>query len=168
MWFVLRATFSSKTFRLFFKKKKKMWFVNGNPLDIKNRGIEMAIKSALHCVDRKSKRGGREGGFCAILIGIQESVEIMKGADWPIVRNNTVHRRRLDRFPHGGSRFTAQFSPAAPNCQDTIGRCVQRPYVSRVWIFSFHCRYPNLPRRRNFRVGSIHPSGSIIFDRVIL
>lgn len=44
------------------------------------------------------------------LIAIQESVEIMKGADWSIVRNNTVHRRRLDRFPHGGSRFTAQFS----------------------------------------------------------
>lgn len=51
-----------------------------------------------------------EWGAFVRLIAIQESVEIMKGADWSIVRNNTVHRRRLDRFPHGGSRFTAQFS----------------------------------------------------------
>lgn len=98
------------------------------------------------------------------LIAIQESVEIMKGADWSIVRNNTVHRRRLDRFPHGGSRFTAQFSQLPQIAKTPLAAACSARTFACVNLLSFH--HLSFPTYHEDVISALYPSiHPIIFDQ---
>ena len=155
---MLRPLKNSRSIKLYsfgnpivrYKKKKKKK---------KKERIEIAIKKWLPLVDRKSN-----GEAFVRLIAIQESVEIMKGADWSIVRNNTVHRRRLDRFPHGGSRFTAQFSQLPQIAKTPLAAACSARTFACVNLLSFH--HLSFPTYHEDVISALYPSiHPIIFDQ---
>lgn len=91
-----------------------------------------------------TRRTEAEGEASVRLIASRASVEIMRAADWLVVRNNTVHRRGVSIAYLMAVRVLPLNFPSlllARNCQDTKMRaCTGFACES---LFSFHRRAPN-------------------------